>query len=525
MQRSEKNIIIFSGLIGFLACIIPVWLRPEHYPSDDAYFYLQVASNIVAGYGSTFNRIAMTNGFHPLWQICCTGIFVLTGGDKSAALLLVCIFQQLLFIGILYYVLRLNEFLRLRFWYLAIPVLVFYFLCTGLYASEAHLHGLLLVMLTYYVIREVIGRASSPRDWLLIGVLTGLLFLARLDSIFFSVPLILAAAWKSRHDRKAVINIGLAAIAACCLGLPYVLYNYFSFGHFVPISGAIKSTFPYISANFGAISGIGEIATLAGICGLFAGLFSEKGSGRRWVFLALSCGTLLLTLYLYLFTDGNTRWAWYYVVGITLAALLVAYLFDLGSRLLFRRRERVRIAAAVTIFLTLVAFTGMRSWSKYASGNSQGLNPFNFHVYTDKKWQIEIALWLRSHMPAHTNIFMFDWPGMIGYYSDMNILSSDGLINDYEYNDRLRRDGINSYLKQNHVFYWLGHVQEHPDESATFSNRAGSDSTQIVTIYAPLYRTSAGSFLLTKDHLVADFRTVIPNPLMPDLALWMIDPK
>lgn len=35
--------------------------------SDDALFYPKIASNLVDGYGSTFDRLQPTNGYHPLW--------------------------------------------------------------------------------------------------------------------------------------------------------------------------------------------------------------------------------------------------------------------------------------------------------------------------------------------------------------------------------------------------------------------------------------------------------------------------
>jgi hypothetical protein len=34
---------------------------------DDSFYYFKVAQNVVDGYGSTFDRIHPTNGYHPLW--------------------------------------------------------------------------------------------------------------------------------------------------------------------------------------------------------------------------------------------------------------------------------------------------------------------------------------------------------------------------------------------------------------------------------------------------------------------------
>lgn len=40
--------------------------------SDDFFYYLKIAENIVNGNGSTFNGIVDTNGYHPLWLIVLT---------------------------------------------------------------------------------------------------------------------------------------------------------------------------------------------------------------------------------------------------------------------------------------------------------------------------------------------------------------------------------------------------------------------------------------------------------------------
>lgn len=48
---------------------------------DDAYYYFKVAQNITEGFGSTFDRINITNGYHPLWLLICIPIFALARFD------------------------------------------------------------------------------------------------------------------------------------------------------------------------------------------------------------------------------------------------------------------------------------------------------------------------------------------------------------------------------------------------------------------------------------------------------------
>ena len=48
---------------------------------DDAYYYFKVAQNISEGYGSTFDQINLTNGYHPLWMLINIPIFSLARFD------------------------------------------------------------------------------------------------------------------------------------------------------------------------------------------------------------------------------------------------------------------------------------------------------------------------------------------------------------------------------------------------------------------------------------------------------------
>src|SRR5687767_1647539 len=59
---------------------------------DDSFFYIKIAYNISAGFGSTFDTIHPTNGYHPLYLFLLTGlstIFPLQGfpGIKAVFLL------------------------------------------------------------------------------------------------------------------------------------------------------------------------------------------------------------------------------------------------------------------------------------------------------------------------------------------------------------------------------------------------------------------------------------------------------
>mgnify|MGYP001100851924 CR=1 FL=1 len=45
--------------------------------ADDAFYYFAIARNVAAGLGPTFDGLAATNGFHPLWLLLLTPVFAL----------------------------------------------------------------------------------------------------------------------------------------------------------------------------------------------------------------------------------------------------------------------------------------------------------------------------------------------------------------------------------------------------------------------------------------------------------------
>src|SRR6185437_4272037 len=49
--------------------------QPSPFFADDSFFYLQVGRNFALGYGSTFNRLMQTNGYHPIWMLMCAAVY------------------------------------------------------------------------------------------------------------------------------------------------------------------------------------------------------------------------------------------------------------------------------------------------------------------------------------------------------------------------------------------------------------------------------------------------------------------
>ena len=71
LTRRLRAVAVAGGVIYTLVAVF--WAEgPFALTFDDAYYYFEIARRIADGQGSTFDGIAETNGYHPLWMAICT---------------------------------------------------------------------------------------------------------------------------------------------------------------------------------------------------------------------------------------------------------------------------------------------------------------------------------------------------------------------------------------------------------------------------------------------------------------------
>lgn len=487
---------------------LPAMLAPRNFPTDDSLFYLQVARHIAAGHGSTFDTISITNGFHPLWMGPCVAAAWISGGEPTAMLRTVMAMQVLLAIGCLILFRHLALRLGIRSWPLGLPVLAAFFL-TGLYGSEAHINGFCilasLIMLVEFTERP------TPRSAVSLGVLLGLTFLARLDNIFLVVAMAVgAASWTLSRSSSKVATLSRVLVPLVVVVSPYLLWNLLSFGHLVPISGAIKSTFPRIYGDLRNLGVLGLSTFVVGVLG-GAGLLLWRGDPlRRLVLGAMALGVLGQALYITFFTDHNTHWSWYYVAGVLLATFLVCAVADevaAKNRILSRRAVGI---AAIALLLT---WGLARAWARFANSRASSHNQFVFRVLTpsrDERWEVQFAQYMNRSLPAHAGVLVYDYPGALAFYSSLRIVPADGLIGGYGYDADLRRKGLSDYLAAHSIEYFVGELPASPDSCLT------------ETIFAPIERLDVGSLILCSQDLVATCDQVVRGVPAPPVGLYRI---
>jgi len=527
MAVSKNGIITSIMVILILLFIVPAQIRPENFLPDDSYYYLQVAYNIVNGHGSTFNQVTRTNGYHPLWMVLCiAGLFV-SGGDKLIALHVILAMQALLFLGVVWWFFKIAKLISLRFWYVALPVLAAYFL-TGLYGSEAHINALMLTLAIYYLL--IASTSKSISHWIATSIFLGLAVLARLDNVFIIGALLFFGLMEQRDlDFRTWTRVFFAATLPCfLLIMSYLLYNFFSYGHGVPISGAIKSTFPQITARIDNLNYLGKIVSFFGLLSIIFSFGFKSHALRKTLLRAMGTGVIVLAGYVVLFTDHLTQLSWYYVSGVLNMVFLLCLVLEWIA---FKAKNTINPATihySVTAGIVLLTVTGIaRGW--YKAFNPEVITsgtPFFFlqkRLYQER-WEKEFAVWMKRNILTQDAILIFDGPGAIAYYSDLKILPMDGLMSDYTYNDELLALGIHKYLRSKKIGFYLGPVLSRGSSYRKhWMNATGGDGMQEIEVYAPLYRRSAGKIVVSDRNIVCRSRDVTEHPLAPALAIWKIE--
>jgi len=245
MPTNPKTIPLAAAGLATAVKLLLIWTGwPEsHVVADDAFYYFTIARNLADGLGPTFDGLAPTNGFHPLWQFLLVPIWWIPTEDLWIPVrmaLTLTLVLDLVSAGILHRLMRRHTddtaaALATTF-FLVSPFTFF----LGLRGMEASLSTLTVLLVFLALPRG----ETSWRRFVLLGLAVGLAGLARTDNLI-SVGLAVAATQLlprdgvplARRFRQLTVT-GATALAAM---LPWFLWCLVEFGHVVQVSGRVKA--------------------------------------------------------------------------------------------------------------------------------------------------------------------------------------------------------------------------------------------------------------------------------------------
>lgn len=486
---------------------------------DDAFYYLEIARNISEGKGATFDELHRTNGFHPLWLLMLTGLFSITHIGLMGMARLLIIVQAILLFGSLYLVKRILEGI-------VNPYLIGVILLIPLYPRFFHIFVggmeavllILLLLVTFRFLPELIEGIENGR-WFLktlaLGGLFSAIVLTRLDAFFLPLVvlfyLLIKAFRNNRVFKRYFSGALLTGIMMVTSLAPFLIWNYLNFGTPATISSLMKVDWTLIySGNITA-----NIARIFPeyFVGVFVVVISIiivrkrdllDGDDRRRLSTPLTLyaisSVLLLTFYL-LFV----KWALFsHAFASTLPTIILGTSPVFVFILSFVKSDKWRRRLSVIVLIVAVALVvGLQAISI-----SRIYRGMMFRIY-------DSALWARENTPEDA-IFAMKDSGCFGYFSDRRTINLDGMVNDFEYQEYLRKDRLEEYLQMNGVDYFVQHAFWFGDVGV---NRGDYEE---YTLYIPsrLYE-GGGTVTVEKEQEVFRSGIYVPRRFEPTrVVMW-----
>ena len=287
----------------------------------------------------------------------------------------------------------------------------------GVLYSEAHV----LFATTAWLLWAGTGGADelARRAWQ-VGLIAGLVFLARLDAMFLVAAYGVWYAWRVRQ-LGPVICFG---VGAGLLTAPYVLSNWLFFGSPMPISGWIKSSFPTVFVQGFVPSGLSSslfgFNVVFGIMPIVLApvvLFWTRRISARFLHLpwALWAGAASQFAYIALYTRFATFWFWYCVQPVVLLGLTMA----IGWRQLHGYLPSPQKTSWTLRSATMLAGLGL--FAVFASAS------IGHHWHECRNPSTYFLDFLGANNMHRTGILVNDLPGVAAFYSDNFIVSADML--------------------------------------------------------------------------------------------------
>ncbi|MBN1658368.1 MAG: hypothetical protein JXA93_08210 [Anaerolineae bacterium] len=471
--------ILFVGLvIRWAVTILGVEVLLTKTLPDDAFYYFKIARSITLGQGVTFDGLAPTNGFHPLWMVVLLPIFAIFQSDRAIilALAVASCFDAVSAAMVYRVVKRLTG--RVEPGVLAA---LFYFLNPFVWMFSLNgLETALNVMLIAVVVERVVAFQDRPvlrtLDAAILGALLGLALLARTDNVFLLAACGLAIllwrhlAFAQRLGRLVTVGAVLAAVTA-----PWFLWNWFTFGSIMQVSGSIL---PYLEHQIFALAAAGQPLFLVTVRHTFLLLYEGAVSTLIYAGLGrlnhIEGSIVMVTLLLVgLCTLGRSvldaqRELWQRVrrLGFLILFAALLFVFHQGVRWVYREWYTLPITWTVSILVGL---------GVAALGRAVGLDAQRERRWYQAIWTIMFVLllvrnydfWrpglyhpqaalrgLVANIERLTpgSVVGVSDSGYVGYRSTQTIVNMDGVVNN-EVARAIRAGDVMSYVLASGIDY------------------------------------------------------------------------
>ena len=464
--------------MGVVVRLLPLLLEDRLYlrfPTDDGYYMLTIARNVALGLGMSVSMGEVpTNGTQPLTTYLYAVLYWLVDGDKAGGILLAHLVLTACACASAYLIYTLAvRLLPQRPWTTPVSVwLAALWFCSPVTVSMTmnmlETGPLLLVLLAFLHTFVKLGLLPLTHQtyvhWGSIGALLGLLFLTRNDMMFMAMAvvshrLVLAATGTTADRKKVLLQAGIVVSVSGLIAMPWVAFNYFGFGHLMPISGMAEADMRFgtggnISAALRAIAismyaalpaipfvlraGLEQLPMVVTIAVVVAPFVAWIRWGRSsWptettdvAFVAVMYGGILCLFYTFFFGAPWFLVRYFFPLTPLLGIVAAGLAGTLATR---SRRLRMRSCAAAGVVSTVLIGSGM-GWRAF----SAELPPR------------ELSEWVSENVAEDVWVGAYQ-SGMLGYFHDRTI-NLDGKVNPSAYEAR-RAGTFREFVAQSQIEY------------------------------------------------------------------------
>ncbi|MES2392283.1 MAG: hypothetical protein V4555_11625 [Acidobacteriota bacterium] len=410
---------------------------------DDAFYYFQIARNIVTLHRSTFDTLHLTNGYHPLWMLVIVALTFLASGKLFFVLLQLVAFASF---ATTYYAARrvflyVSTNAALPEIAAAIVALQTLFLIHG--GMEITLTLPLSLLLAAFRLRPAFH--WTPRTALTYGLLASLVVLSRLDAILFIGPILALDALFTRSTARL-----LAPITAAVPVILYALLNHHFFGTLTPVSAQAKDLRLHPGFSFTALhsslyfltSAYGYLIIFPAVLVVLLSLATSRKprtnpANRTAQILGLTFIAFpILQLLTVSITSDWQIWSWYlYSFTLALAGAFLLLFDKFPSPTLPKDLDNL-LAGATAVMAIL-----------YALSTTANVTPHWTTFATD------VAAFAATHPGTYA---MGDCAGTTGYLIHQPVVQLEGLVMDKPFLDNLRQQrDLSAVLRDYNIRYYV----------------------------------------------------------------------
>lgn len=481
MRHGAAVLVVVCALVAAGALLVltaaPARVLTSSLVGDDAGYYVRIAREVVQGHGVTFDGDSPTDGFNPLYLgLLVASLAVAPEMGPLASLRVAGVISWLALAGggalFTLVVGRMAGAAGIaggRRRLLAAACCTYYTLFLGLkgvYGIDAPLVLLLGNAYLLVVLREGLvdkGWGAQLAD----GVLLGLLFLARVDSVFILLAAYGAGAMVVARRPRLLPRLAASAAAATAVAGPYLVWHRAAFGHWLPISAHIKTGFPRIDlahtmditlhgslhvADVG-LFGVAYALALSTLAWSLArslrhGVGALVDQPHRAIVVVMALYVSLRTTFLLLFARMDVQTAHLIWALLFPPLWLLAAVAELPRHPTPRATERLAaIASAVFVGLALSLAAGKGAAVHGRLQSSAGGEALD---------SIALAARIREQT-VETDVLYGGAFGLLGLFSERTWINADGVVNTFAYQDALAEEGgLPRYLDERGVTHLVG---------------------------------------------------------------------